>query len=53
MSYMSEYIDQLKEYQRATDQVIAAKDKEIDRQVRPVYQGSEGDALPLNRRQAR
>lgn len=31
MSYMSEYIDQLKEYQRATDQVIAAKDKEIDR----------------------
>lgn len=31
MSYMSEYIDKVKEYQRATDQVIAAKDKEIDR----------------------
>lgn len=31
MSSMSEYIDTVKEYQRATGQVIAAKDKEIAR----------------------
>ena len=31
MSSISEYIDKVKEYQRVTDQVIAAKDKEIDR----------------------
>ena len=29
MSSISEYIDKVKEYQRVTDQVIAAKDKEI------------------------
>lgn len=31
MSSMNEYIDKVKEYQRVTDQVIAAKDKEIAR----------------------
>lgn len=31
MSSISEYIDKVKEYQRVTDQVIAAKDKEIAR----------------------
>lgn len=31
MSYMSEYIDTVNEYRRVTDQVIAEKDKKIDR----------------------
>ena len=31
MSSISEYIDKVKEYRRVTDQVIAAKDKEISR----------------------
>ena len=30
MSSISEYIDTVEEYRRVTDQVIAAKDKEID-----------------------
>ena len=31
MSSISEYIDKVEKYQRVTDQLIAAKDKEIDR----------------------
>ena len=31
MSSISEYIDTVEEYRRVTDQVIAAKDKEIER----------------------
>lgn len=41
MSSISEYIDKVKEYQRVTDQVIAAKDKEIARLEEIVFKSDE------------